>query len=139
MPIPLTGAGLPYDQAFALLLAAGTLRSLAGTALGEAIDLATQKLRSGLSESSIRYCERLVETFKLVDRARVDYGDHAGIIEQILLGHEDQKNVFITYHSRRSTEPATYRSLSAMPKLCTPTSRTTVPYFKSLRSSTCSR
>jgi len=103
-----TGAGLPYDQAFVLLLAAGALRSLAGTALGKALDLAAEKLRSGLSETSIRYCDRLAQTFKLVERARGDYREHGEIIEQILLGHEERKNVFIAYHSRRSTEPTTY-------------------------------
>ncbi|MEX1028040.1 MAG: WYL domain-containing protein [Candidatus Paceibacterota bacterium] len=103
-----TGVGLPYDQAFVLLLAAGALRSLAGTALGEALDLATQKLRSGLSETSVRYCDRLAQTFKLVERASVDYHEHGEILEQILLGHEERKNVFITYHSRRSTEPTSY-------------------------------
>lgn len=103
-----TGTGLAFDEAFAMLLAAGSLRSLAGTGLGDALDGAVNKIRSGLSERVIRYCDRLTESVRLLRRATVDYGDKADILEQLLLGHEDRRNVFITYHSRRSTEPTTY-------------------------------
>ncbi|MGB7324637.1 MAG: WYL domain-containing protein, partial [Rubripirellula sp.] len=104
----LTGAGLGFDEAFALLLSAGAIGSLGGTTLGQAAASAVAKLRSGLSENVLRYCDRLARSVVLTECRDVDYGDKADIVEQILLGHEDRKNVFIAYHSRSSTEPVTY-------------------------------
>ena len=103
-----TGTGLSFDEAFALLLATETIGSLAGTEIGEAARSAVAKLRSGLSESVLAYCDRLARSIALIQSRGVDYTDKADILETILLGHEECVNVFIAYQSRRSTEPISY-------------------------------
>ncbi|MGB7343711.1 MAG: WYL domain-containing protein [Pirellulaceae bacterium] len=104
----ITGAGLTYDEAYALILLTGSLGSLESTAIGQATQSAVAKIRSGLSESSLKYCDRHARMIALMQPRIVDYTDHADVIEQLMLGHEDGKNVFIAYHSRSSTEPTSY-------------------------------
>jgi proteasome accessory factor B len=104
----LTGAGLAFDEAFAMLVAVGMLGSLGGTTIGQAAASAVTKLRSGLGESVLRYCDRLARSVAMCESRGVDYSGQAEILEQILRGHEEHKNVFIGYRSRRSTEPLTY-------------------------------
>lgn len=104
----ITATGLTFDEAFALILATRTLGSLAGTEIGTAADSAVAKLRSGLSESVLEYCDSLARLITNVPFRDVDYGDQAEIFETILLGHEERVNVFIGYRSRRATEPISY-------------------------------
>ena len=104
----ITGTGLSFDEAFALLLATQTIGSLDGTEIGEAARSAVAKLRSGLSESVLAYCDRLSQSISLIQSRGVDYADKADILETILLSHEECFNVFIAYQSRRSTEPISY-------------------------------
>ncbi|TWU56376.1 HTH domain protein [Rubripirellula tenax] len=103
-----TGAGLAFDEAFALALSTQCIGSLAGTEIGDAARSAMAKLRSGLCERTLDYCDRLARSITLLQSRGVDYADKADILEQILLGHEERRNVFIAYHSRGSTEPLTY-------------------------------
>lgn len=104
----ITGSGLGFDEAFALVLAARSIGSLHATALGDAADSAIAKLRTGLSETVLDYCDRLARAIALIHPKQVDYGDKADIIEQLLLGREDHWNVYIAYQSRNSTEPTSY-------------------------------
>lgn len=104
----ITATGLSFDEAFALVLATRTLGSLAGTEIGTAADSAVAKLRSGLSESVIDYCDRLARLITNIPFRDVDYGNKAEIFETILLSHEESVNVFIGYRSRRATEPFSY-------------------------------
>jgi predicted DNA-binding transcriptional regulator YafY len=90
------------------VLSTQCIGSLAGTEIGEAAQSAIAKLRSGLGERTLAYCDRLARSITMIHSRGVDYADKADILEQILLGHEERRNVFIAYQSRRSTEPLTY-------------------------------
>ncbi len=103
-----TGTGLAFDEAFVMLLAADALRSFSGTSLGEALDGAIEKLRSGLSKHVVGYCDRLSKSIRLHRQTRVRYEEHSDILDQLLLSHEDQKTVQIAYHSRQSAEPVNH-------------------------------
>ena len=104
----ITGAALAFDEAYALILLAGSLGSLANTPIGQAAQSAVKKLRSGLSENVLRYCDRHGRMIELMQPRTIDYHDKSSVIDELMRGHEERKNVFITYHSRRSTEPLTY-------------------------------
>ncbi|QDT13614.1 helix-turn-helix transcriptional regulator [Planctomycetes bacterium K23_9] len=104
----ITGAALAFDEAYALVLLAGSLGSLANTPIGQAAQSAVKKLRSGLSENVIRYCDRYGQMMSLMHPRSVDYSDKSDLIDELIRGHEERKNVFIAYHSRSSTESLTY-------------------------------
>lgn len=104
----ITGTGLSHDEAFALSFAIGSLAPWAGTVIGDAAQSALKKLQSGLGERSLAYCIRLGRAMAVCQLRSVDYSDKCDLLEQILFAIEDCKNVFISYQSRRSTEPVTY-------------------------------
>ena len=104
----IAGAGLGFDEAFALLLLVGSLGSLAKTEIGKAAISAVKKLRSGLSDNVLAYCDRYARTIALQQPRTVDYSDKSDILVQLVMSLEEHKNVFITYQSRRSTEPISY-------------------------------
>ena len=69
----IAGAGLGFDEAFALLLLVGSLGSLAKTEIGKAAVSAVKKLRSGLSDNVLAYCDRYARAIALQQPRTVDY------------------------------------------------------------------
>ncbi len=107
------GARLPelsfaYDEALALYLGRRHLEPLAGTFVWEAAQRAFCKIEASLGPTAIKYLGQIANAFHDTRFGLSDYSAHAEIIDQLLLGIEDRKVVFMTYRSQRSTEPVTY-------------------------------
>jgi proteasome accessory factor B len=61
-----------------------------------------------LGETALRYVDKFGDSFRQTSLGRHDYSGKAEVIEQLMLGIEDCRAVFITYQSMRATEPVTY-------------------------------
>jgi len=105
-----TGPGLSFtfDEAISLYLARHLLEPLAGTPFWEAAQRAFRKIRATLGAGALKYVERFGEVFYQTMVGVSDYAKQAEIIDQLVLGIEDRRAVFITYQSLRATEPVTY-------------------------------
>jgi predicted DNA-binding transcriptional regulator YafY len=103
-----TQPSFSFDEALALYLGYKFLQPLAGTVIGEAARHALQKIRAGLGERVLRYVDKMAGVFHDTAFGSSDYTQHAEILEQLLIGIEDRRVVFITYRSQRATEPVTY-------------------------------
>lgn len=104
----IVGTGLTFDEAFALVLASDCLTQLDGTPLADAMQSAVGKLSKQFSPSTRRYCKTLARTIALQHPRSVDYSRSADWLLEILIAHEDRKDVLIEYESRGSTEPVTF-------------------------------
>ena len=105
-----TGPGLSFafDEAIALYLARHLLEPLAGTPFWDAAQRAFKKIRATLGTAALRYVERFGQVFYQTMVGTSDYSKKAEIIDQLVLGIEDRRTVFITYQSLQATEPVTY-------------------------------
>lgn len=101
------GANLTFEEAAALMLAAGQLSCLLGSPLWRSGQSALAKLRAGLPESVLAYLERIGGRLHQTLPRQTDYSAKAEIIETLQIASEDSRWVFLTYQSRRSTEPVT--------------------------------
>lgn len=98
----------PFDEAIALYLARRFLEPLAGTPFWTAAHRAFRKIRSSLGKSALDYLQRMAGRLHQTPAGASDYTCKGEVIDQLMLGVEDSRAVFITYHSARSTEPLTY-------------------------------
>lgn len=99
---------LAFDEALALYLGRRQLEPLAGTLIWDAAQRAYQKIQATLSKPVLRYVEKIGAMFFQTSVGANDYARHAEIIDQLLVGIEDRRVVFLTYQSARATEPVTY-------------------------------
>jgi len=97
-----------FDEAMAFYLGRHLLEPLAGTPFWEAAQRGFKKIRASLGETALRYVEKFGDSFRQTSLGRHDYSGKAEIIDQLMLGIEDCRAVFITYQSMRATEPVTY-------------------------------
>ena len=97
-----------YDEALTLYLGRQYLEPLAGTFLWDAAQNAFRKIEATLGRAALKYLDRVASAFHETSFGVSDYSAHAETIDQLLVGIEDRKVVFITYRSQRSTEPVTY-------------------------------
>lgn len=97
-----------FDEAIALYMGRRFLEPLAGTIFWQAAQRAFQKIRATLGNEAIDYMEQFGTTFYHTTVGASDYSKKAELIDTLMIGIEDQKAVFITYQSLRSTEPVTY-------------------------------
>lgn len=97
-----------FDEALALYLGQKFLQPLAGTLIGEAAANAFRKIRQSLGPSVLRYLDKMSGVFQQTDFGISEYAQHAQILEQLLMGIEERRVVFLTYRSLRATEPVTY-------------------------------
>jgi predicted DNA-binding transcriptional regulator YafY len=102
------GLSFAFDEAVALYLARRLMEPLAGTPFWEAAQRAFRKIRATLGSKALRYVERFAELFHETMVGVSDYSKKAELVDQLLLGIEDRRAVFITYRSLQSTEPITY-------------------------------
>ena len=102
------GMTFAFDEALAFYLGRHLLEPLAGTPFWEAAQRGFKKIRASLGETALRYVEKFGDVFRQTSLGRHDYSGKAEIIEQLMLGIEDCRAVFITYQSMRATEPVTY-------------------------------
>ncbi len=102
------GMTFAFDEALAFYLGRHLLEPLAGTPFWEAAHRGLKKIRASLGETALRYVDKFAGIFRQTSLGRHDYSGKAQVIEQLMLGIEDCRAVFITYQSMRATEPVTY-------------------------------
>ena len=94
------GLSFTFDEAIALYLGRHFLEPLAGTLFWDAAQRAFKKIRASLGEEALRYVERFAGMFHQTMVGVSDYSKKAELIDQLMLGIEDRRAVFITYQSR---------------------------------------
>lgn len=98
---------LCYDEALALFFCRRAVLPLAGTFFWRSADAAFRKIRVSLGPRVVAYVDRMLgRVFQT--RGVGGYADKAELIDQLLIGIEECRATFITYHSTRSSEPLTY-------------------------------
>ncbi len=102
------GLSFAFDEALALYLGRRYLQPLAGTFVWTAADSAFRKIEATLGRPALKYLDRVAAAFHETSFGASNYAPHAETIDNLLIGIEDHKVVFITYQSQRSTEPVTY-------------------------------
>jgi len=102
------GLTFTFDEAMALYLGRRFLEPLAGTLFWEAAQRAFRKIRATLGPGALKYIDRFGGMFHQTMTGAGDYSKKAQIIDQLMLGIEDSRAVFITYQSLQATEPVTY-------------------------------
>jgi predicted DNA-binding transcriptional regulator YafY len=102
------GLNFAYDEAIALYLGRRFLEPLAGTVFWEAAQRAFKKIRATLGADALKYIDQFGSMFHQTMVGAGDYTKKAELIDELMVGIEDRKAVFITYQSLRATEPVTY-------------------------------
>jgi predicted DNA-binding transcriptional regulator YafY len=102
------GMFFTFDEAIAIYLGRQFLEPLAGTLFWEAAQRAFKKIRATLGPEALRYVDRFAVMFHQTAVGVSDYSKKADLIDELMVGIEDQRAVFITYQSLRATEPVTY-------------------------------
>jgi len=97
-----------FDEAVALYLARHLLEPLAGTLFWQAAQNAMKKIRASLGPDALKSAERFGRMFHHTTVGASDYTKKAQLIDNLMVGIEDRKAVFITYQSLQATEPVTY-------------------------------
>ena len=97
-----------FDEAVALYLGRRFLEPLAGTLFWEAAQRAFRKIRATLGTEALKYVERFAGMFHQTMVGTSDYSKKAELIDQLTIGFEDSRAVFVTYRSLQATEPVTY-------------------------------
>lgn len=97
-----------FDEAMALLMARRLLDPLSGSPIGQAAHRAFKKIRASLSDNVVKYLDRISQSLHVTRTGTSDYSEKSEFIDQILVGIEDSKVVFLTYRSQRATEAVTY-------------------------------
>ncbi len=100
--------GFTFDEAIALYLGRHFLEPLAGTLFWEAAQRAFRKIRAVLGKEALKYLDNFGTMFHQTMVGTSDYSKKANLIDELMVGIEDRKAVFITYQSLRATEPVTY-------------------------------
>lgn len=102
------GLSFAFDEALALYLARHLLEPLAGTPFWRAAQSAFKKIRASLGPEALKYVERFGGIFHQTIVGASDYTKKTDLIDELLIGIEDRRAVFLTYQSLRATEPVTY-------------------------------
>ena len=102
------GLSFALDEAIALYLARHLMEPLAGTMFWEAVQRAFRKIRATLGPQAVKYVGQLGAMVHQTQVGASDYSKKADLIDQLMIGIEDRRAVFITYQSLRATEPVTY-------------------------------
>ena len=102
------GMTFAFDEALAFYLGRHLLEPLAGTPFWDAAQRGFKKVRASLGEGALQYVDQFADMFRQTSFGRHDYSNKAEVIDQLMVGIEDCRAVFITYQSLRATEPVTY-------------------------------
>jgi proteasome accessory factor B len=102
------GMSFAYDEAIALYLGRRFLEPLAGTVFWEAAQRAFKKIRASFGKDALKYVDQFATMFHQTMVGISDYSKKAELIDDLMVGIEDHRAVFITYQSLRATEPVTY-------------------------------
>ena len=74
----------------------------------EAAQKAFKKIRATLGADALKYIDQFGTIFHQTMVGAGDYTKKANLIDELMVGIEDRKAIFITYQSLRATEPVTY-------------------------------
>ncbi len=102
------GLSFAFDEAIALYLGRYLMEPLAGTPFWEAAQRAFKKIRATLGTEALKYVTRFAGMFHQTMVGVSDYSKKADLLDELMVGIEDRRAVFITYQSLRATEPVTY-------------------------------
>jgi predicted DNA-binding transcriptional regulator YafY len=110
-----------YDEALALYLCRSTATQFAGTFIAESVQKAFRKIRATLSRNTREYLERMLSRVARTGLGG-NYTAKAELLDQILIGLEDSKAVFVTYRSDIQTYLCASKVVFQMllKKLCAP-------------------
>jgi len=97
-----------FDEAVAIYLARHLMEPLAGTVFWQAAQRAFKKIRASFGPKAIDYVERFAGMFHQTMVGTSDYTKKADLIDELMIGIEDHRAVFLTYQSLQATEPVTY-------------------------------
>ncbi len=99
--------GLCYDEALALFFCRRAVLPLAGTFFWESAEAAFKKIKASLGQRVAAYVDQMLGRVYQTHIGGA-YADKAELIDRLLVGIEECRSTFITYHSSRSSEPLTY-------------------------------
>jgi predicted DNA-binding transcriptional regulator YafY len=102
------GLSFTFDEAIALYLGRHLMEPLAGTLFWEGAQRAFKKIRATLGTGALKYIEKFGGMFHQTMVGVSDYSKKAELLDELMVGIEDCRAVFITYQSLRATEPVTY-------------------------------
>ncbi len=97
-----------YDEAAALYIGRRFLDPMMGTFLWEAAHSALLKIREHLGPRAILYMERMLGTFRNTTVGWSDYSEKSDLIDTLMLGCQECRQVVILYQSVEATEPSRY-------------------------------
>ncbi len=96
------------EEVAALYLGRRFLEPLAGTLFWQGSQQAFRKVRSFLGDNALRHLEKMAAAWHQTTFGRCDYAQQAELIDDLMMGIEDQKVILLTYQSARATEPVTH-------------------------------
>jgi predicted DNA-binding transcriptional regulator YafY len=96
------------DDAIALYLARRLMEPLAGTLFWDAVQLAFRKIKTMLGPQALKYIGQFGEMFHQSLVGVSDYTKKSELIDQLMIGIEEKRAVFITDQSLQATEPVAY-------------------------------
>ncbi|MCL2120197.1 MAG: WYL domain-containing protein [Planctomycetaceae bacterium] len=109
MSVPLKQlSSFRYDEAAALYLGRRFLEPLMQTFLWEAADSALNKIRAQLGSQMARSLDRLLDVFPDMKSHWSRCADKAAMIEELVFGCEERREVKITYRSLAAEDEETY-------------------------------
>ncbi|MGL4594458.1 MAG: helix-turn-helix transcriptional regulator [Thermoguttaceae bacterium] len=100
--------GFSYDEAAALYLGRRFLAPLTKTFLWEAADSALRKIRNRIGAQAIRYLDRLLDTFRHTTIGWSDYSEKGDLVDALVLGCEERREVLIGYRSLTANTEESY-------------------------------
>lgn len=102
------GTNFTLDEALALYIALRLMDPLAGTYLWQAARRAVQKIRVLLSPLALQYVDRMAAVLHHTSAGQSDYEQKAELIDQLMIGIEDQQVIHIHYRSATRDAPISY-------------------------------
>lgn len=97
-----------FEEAVSLYLGRQFLEPLAGTLLWKGAHSAFRKIRSTLTEDSLRHLEKMAAAFYQTNVGVTDYRAKSVQVDELMVGIEERRVTLLTYHSLSATEPVTY-------------------------------
>jgi predicted DNA-binding transcriptional regulator YafY len=96
-----------YDEALALYLCRRASAGFCGTFVEQALSVAFRKIETSLGRRAAKYVDTMLARIAQTQHAG-DYTDKAELLDRLFIAIEEDRTVFLTYQSQRSTEPVTY-------------------------------
>jgi len=96
-----------YDEALALYLCRRTAIGFSGTFVEQSLHEAFLKIEASLGQRVARYVETML-TRVIQTQIGGDYAAKAELLDRLFIAIEEDRALFLTYQSQRSTEPVTY-------------------------------